>query len=57
MAFIASNILTIVTFMPAAGAVLLLFYNREHGRSIRMFALIVTLVTFRFSLHLVQFYL
>jgi NADH-quinone oxidoreductase subunit M len=42
-----------VTFLPAAGAVLLLFYNREHGRSIRMFALIVTLLTFIFSLHLV----
>src|SRR3989441_1840818 len=53
MAFIASNILTIVTFMPAAGALLLLFYNREHGRSIRLFALIVTLLTFIFSLHLV----
>src|SRR2546427_3194126 len=53
MAFIASNILTIVTFMPAAGALLLLFYNRGHGRSIRMFALLVTLLTFIFSLHLV----
>src|SRR5438876_5557281 len=53
MTFITSNILTIVTFMPAAGALLLLFYNREHVRSIRMFALIVTLVTFVFSLHLV----
>src|SRR6266853_5183864 len=53
MTFIASNILTIVTFMPAAGALLLLFYKRGHGRSIRMFALIVTLLTFIFSLHLV----
>ena len=53
MTFITSNILTIVTFMPAVGALLLLFYNREHVRSIRMFALIVTLVTFVFSLHLV----
>src|SRR2546427_10355410 len=53
MAFIASNILTIVTFMPAAGALLLLFYNRQHARSIRMFALIITLLTFIFSLHLV----
>src|SRR5207237_8731891 len=54
MTFITSNILTIVTFMPAAGALLLLFYNREHLRSIRMFALIVTLVTFVFSFHLVS---
>src|SRR5438132_4642790 len=53
MTFITSNILTIVTFMPAVGALLLLFYNREHVRSIRMFALIVTLVTFVFSLHLI----
>src|SRR6266581_1212065 len=53
MPFIASNILTIITFTPAAGAVLLLFYNRDHVRSLRAFALIVTLLTFIFSLHLV----
>src|SRR5437868_6285224 len=53
MTFITSNILTIVTFTPAVGALLLLFYNRGHVRSIRMFSLIVTLVTFVFSLHLV----
>jgi NADH-quinone oxidoreductase subunit M len=53
MTFITQNILTIITFTPTAGAILLLFYNREHVRSIRMFALIVTLVTFVFSLHLV----
>ena len=50
---ITSNILTIVTFTPAVGALLLLFYNREHVRSIRAFALIITIVTFVFSLHLV----
>ncbi len=53
MTFIASNILTIVTFMPAVGALLILFYNRQHVRSIRIFALIITLLTFVFSLHLV----
>jgi len=53
MNFISSNILTIVTFMPALGSLLLLFYNRQHVRSIRMFALIITLLTFIFSLHLV----
>src|SRR5438552_11716141 len=53
MTFISSNILTIVTFTPAVGALLLLFYNRGHVRSIRMFSLIVTLLTFVFSLHLV----
>lgn len=50
---ITSNILTIVTFTPAVGALLLLFYNRGHVRSIRWFALVITLLTFIFSLHLV----
>src|SRR5437867_2522897 len=50
---ITSNILTIVTFMPAVGALLLLFYNRAHVRSIRTLALIITILTFVFSLHLV----
>src|SRR5438132_2636597 len=53
MTFITSNILTIVTFMPAVGALLLLFYNRGHARSIRAFALIITILTFVFSLHLI----
>src|SRR5436190_22702013 len=50
---ITSNILTIITFTPAVGALLLLFYNREHVRSIRAIALIITILTFVFSLHLV----
>ena len=53
MTYIGSNILTIITFLPALGSLILLFYNREHVRSIRTFALIVTLLTFIFSLHLV----
>src|SRR5262245_27884580 len=53
MAIITSNILTIVTFTPALGAVLLLFYDRSHVRSIRAFALIITILTFVFSLHLI----
>jgi NADH-quinone oxidoreductase subunit M len=53
MNVITANILTIITFMPAAGAVLLLFYRNEHIRSIRAFALIITLLTFVFSLHLI----
>src|SRR5215813_12781844 len=53
MDLITSHILTIVTFTPAIGAVLLLFYNRNHVRSIRAFALIITILTFVFSLHLV----
>src|SRR5262244_1081954 len=50
---ITSNILTIVTFTPALGALLILFYQRRHARSIRAFALIITILTFVFSLHLV----
>jgi NADH-quinone oxidoreductase subunit M len=50
---LTSNILTIITFTPLVGALLLLFYNRDHVRSIRVFALIITLLTFIFSLHLV----
>lgn len=53
MNFLTSNILTIVTFTPAAGALILLFYNREHARSMRAFALIITILTFVFSLHLI----
>ncbi len=53
MSFFGSNILTIVTFTPAVGALLLVFYNREHVRSIRTFALIVTILAFVFSLYLV----
>jgi hypothetical protein len=37
MEFLTSNILTIVTFLPMIGAVLLLFYNREPKQSIRDF--------------------
>ncbi len=46
-------ILTLVTFMPALGAVLLLFFNRRSAQSIRTFALIVAVVTFLLSLHLI----
>src|SRR5207247_9340305 len=53
MEFFTSNILTIVTFTPAAGAQLFLFYDREHARSIRISALIFTLLAFFFSLYLV----
>lgn len=46
-------ILTIVTFLPALGAVLLLFFNRKNVRAIRAFSLIVAIVTFILSLHLI----
>src|SRR4051812_4449418 len=53
MNVITFNILTIITFMPAAGAVLLLLYGRENVRAVRAIALVVTLLTFVFSLHLI----
>jgi NADH-quinone oxidoreductase subunit M len=45
------SILTLVTFAPAAGALLLLFAPRR-DREIRVFALLVSLFTFVLSLHL-----
>src|SRR5262249_61574763 len=53
MNVITANILTIVTFMPVLGAVLLLISNRENVRLIRTIALIITIVTFVLSLHLI----
>jgi NADH-quinone oxidoreductase subunit M len=44
-------ILTIVTFIPLAGALLLMFFPRR-DRDIRWFALAVSLLTFVLSLHL-----
>jgi NADH-quinone oxidoreductase subunit M len=46
-----SYILTIVTFIPLVGAVLLMFFPRR-DRDIRWFALAVSLLTFVLSLHL-----
>src|SRR5215472_3621124 len=50
-----SSILTIVTFAPAIGAVLLMLLPRN-DRVIRWTALIVSLLTFAFSLHIVRFF-
>jgi NADH-quinone oxidoreductase subunit M len=49
---ISAHILTIVTFTPALGALLLLFHRREHVKSIRAFAVIIAVLSFVFSLHL-----
>jgi NADH-quinone oxidoreductase subunit M len=46
-----NSILTLVTFIPLAGALLLMFMPRR-DREIRRFALAVSLVTFLASLHL-----
>src|SRR5262245_6107894 len=50
---IPSHILAIITFTPGVGAVLIRFYRPFHARPIRVFALIITILTFAFSLHLV----
>ena len=47
----SAAILTLVTFLPLAGALLLLFFPRR-DELIRWFALVVTLLGFVFSLHL-----
>src|SRR5690349_16832232 len=44
-------ILTLVTFVPLAGAILLLVFPRR-DRDIRIFALVVSLLSFVLSLHL-----
>jgi NADH-quinone oxidoreductase subunit M len=46
-----NSILTIVTFIPLAGAILLMFLPRRH-RDIRIFALVISLLDFVVSLHL-----
>ena len=51
MRALENAILTLVTFIPLAGALLLLFFPRRH-RDIRVFALVVTLFDFVVSLHL-----
>jgi NADH-quinone oxidoreductase subunit M len=45
------SMLTLVTFVPAAGALLLLFFPRR-DREIRWFALLISLIAFFASLHL-----
>src|SRR5213078_273213 len=47
-----TSILTLVTFIPAAGGLLLLLIPRR-DRDIRIFALIISLFTFGLSLHLI----
>lgn len=48
--FLHGIILTLITFTPLAGALLLLFSRRD--RDIRVFALFISLLTFGLSLHL-----
>jgi len=51
MNWLDNNILTLITFAPAVGAVLLLFFPRR-DRDIRVFALVISLLAFVLSLHL-----
>jgi NADH-quinone oxidoreductase subunit M len=51
MSTLNTYILTIVTFVPLTGAVLLVLFPRR-DRDIRAFALVVSLLTFVLSLHL-----
>jgi len=51
MASLNSMILSLVTFLPAAGALLLVFFPRR-DRDIKWFALLISTVTFLVSLHL-----
>jgi NADH-quinone oxidoreductase subunit M len=50
---ISSQILSIVTFTPALGALLLLFQNRANIRAIRAIAVTISVLAFVFSLHLI----
>ena len=49
------SILTVVTFLPAAGALVLMLMPRN-DRLLRWTALITSLLTFAFSVHLVRFF-
>jgi NADH-quinone oxidoreductase subunit M len=51
MNWLDNNILTLVTFVPAAGGLLLLFFPRR-DTDLRRFALVISLLTFVLSLHL-----
>ena len=44
------RILTLVTFFPLIGAVLLMFVPKERHDSVKSIALIITFITFLFSL-------
>src|SRR5574339_471153 len=50
---INNSILSLVTFLPTIGAILLLFFKRDSAKAVRAFALVITLLTFILSLHLI----
>src|SRR5215471_11946412 len=52
LAMINHYILTLVTFAPLAGALVLLFFPRNNDKAVRWGALAISLITFALSLHL-----
>src|SRR3982751_4662789 len=59
MLFLKANILTIVTFMPIFGALLMVLYDKIVGRNdetLRIMALFFTVLTFLLSLPLISWY-
>jgi NADH-quinone oxidoreductase subunit M len=52
---LSSIILTLVTFAPLVGALLLMFLPRR-DRDIRIFSLVISLLTFVLSLHLAVYF-
>ncbi|MDW8186395.1 MAG: hypothetical protein RMM07_14210, partial [Anaerolineae bacterium] len=50
MDLLQTNLLTLILFLPAAGAALLLFFPRDQEDAIRWTALVVSLITFGLSL-------
>ena len=52
MSFFGIGILTIVVFLPLAGAIILLFFNKENKTGIRLWANLVAIVGFLVSLPL-----
>ena len=55
MNFINDNILSVVAFLPLAGAILLAFFPRR-DRDVRYFALAVSIITLLASLHLTWYF-
>jgi NADH-quinone oxidoreductase subunit M len=49
-----SYLLTTITFLPMIGVLILLFMNKEQGKSMKLMTLVVTLITFLISLLLLK---
>jgi NADH-quinone oxidoreductase subunit M len=49
-----SYILTTITFLPLIGVLILLFMNKEQGKSMKLLTFVITLITFLISLLLLK---